>query len=70
MDLVALYAGCEEVDGGSAPFREDLKTALEERGITHFKYLLNTHFHEDHISGLYLSLIHISITSSDANAPR
>lgn len=54
-DCLLLECGGQRmmVDGGSAPFRADLKAALEERGITHFKYLLNTHFHEDHISGLY-----------------
>ena len=54
-DCLLLECGGQRmmIDGGSAPFRENLKTALEERGITHFKYLLNTHFHEDHISGLY-----------------
>ena len=54
-DCLLLECGGQRmmVDGGSAPFREDLKGAMEERGITHFKYLLNTHFHEDHISGLY-----------------
>ena len=41
------------VDGGTASFREDLKQLVESKGIAHFKYLLNTHFHEDHISGLY-----------------
>lgn len=41
------------IDGGSEPYRDRLKAAMDERGITHFKYLLNTHYHEDHISGLY-----------------
>ncbi|NLO84315.1 MAG: MBL fold metallo-hydrolase [Clostridiales bacterium] len=41
------------IDGGSAPFRDPLRMAMEARGITSFKYLLNTHYHEDHIEGLY-----------------
>lgn len=53
-DCLLLECGGEAmmVDGGSAPYREDLRTALEEKGIASFRYLLNTHFHEDHISGL------------------
>ena len=45
-DCLLLECGGQRmmVDGGSAPFRADMKAALEERGITHFKY---------HISGLY-----------------
>ena len=41
------------VDGGSEPYRAYLRDSVRARGITHFKYLLNTHYHEDHISGLY-----------------
>lgn len=54
-DCLLLECGGQSmmVDGGTASFREKLKNALEERGITRLKYLLNTHFHEDHISGLY-----------------
>ena len=53
-DCMLLQCGGEAmmVDGGSEPFREDLKKLVEEKGVTRFKYLLNTHFHEDHISGL------------------
>lgn len=54
-DCLLLECGGEAmmVDGGSAPFRERLRDALREMGVDSFKYLLNTHFHEDHISGLY-----------------
>lgn len=54
-DCLLLECGGERmmVDGGTAPYREKLRDAMREKGISHFKYLLNTHFHEDHISGLY-----------------
>ena len=54
-DCLLLECGGESmmIDGGSEPFREYLKNAVEAKGITQFKYLLNTHYHEDHISGLY-----------------
>lgn len=54
-DCMLLECGgeCMMVDGGSAPYRAYLRDEIASRGITRFKYLLNTHFHEDHISGLY-----------------
>jgi len=54
-DCMLLECGGESmmIDGGTASFRENLQNAIKEKGITQFKYLLNTHFHEDHISGLY-----------------
>lgn len=54
-DCLLLECGGEAmmVDGGSAPYREKLRDAIYEKGLQGFKYLLNTHFHEDHISGLY-----------------
>ncbi len=54
-DCMLLECGGESmmVDGGSAPYRAYLRDEIALRGITRFKYLLNTHFHEDHISGLY-----------------
>lgn len=54
-DCLLLECGGEAmmIDGGSEPYRAYLKAAVEKKGITHFKYLLNTHYHEDHISGLY-----------------
>lgn len=41
------------IDGGANKWREDLRGALESRSISHFKYLVNTHPHDDHIDGLY-----------------
>ena len=54
-DAMLLECGGEAmmVDGGPNPFREDLKNALEKRGYTHFKYFFSTHYHDDHINGLY-----------------
>ncbi len=54
-DCLLLQCGGEAmmVDGGTAPFREDLRDALGQMGVSRFRYLLNTHFHQDHISGLY-----------------
>lgn len=54
-DCLLLECGGESmmVDGGSEPYRAYLRDGVRARGITHFKYLLNTHYHEDHISGLY-----------------
>ena len=54
-DALLLQCGGESmmVDGGPKPFRDPMKAAMEQRGIRHFKYLLNTHSHDDHIDGLY-----------------
>ncbi|MBQ8149219.1 MAG: MBL fold metallo-hydrolase [Clostridia bacterium] len=54
-DAMLLECGGEAMmmDGGPNPFREDLKNALEARGYTHFKYFFSTHYHDDHINGLY-----------------
>lgn len=46
------------VDAGFETYRDDLIPALEELGITEFKYLFNTHFHEDHIGGFYWIMKH------------
>lgn len=53
-DCMLLECGGERmmVDGGSMPYREDLRDAMREMGISHFKYLFNTHYHDDHITGL------------------
>lgn len=54
-DAMLLECGGEAMmmDGGPNPFREDLKNALEARGYKHFKYFFSTHYHDDHINGLY-----------------
>ena len=42
------------VDGGPNPFREPLRIALEARGLKEgMKAILNTHYHDDHINGIY-----------------
>ena len=53
-DCMLLECGGEAmmVDGGSMPYREQLRDAIREKGISHFKYLFNTHYHDDHITGL------------------
>ena len=58
-DALLLQCGGESmmVDGGPKPFRDPMKAAMEQRGIRHFKYLLNTHSHDDHIDGLYYLML-------------
>lgn len=53
-DCMLLECGGEAmmIDGGTGQFREKLRDEITARGISHFKYLLNTHFHEDHVTGL------------------
>ena len=54
-DAMLLSCGGENmlVDGGPGPAREDLRRALEARGLKNgLKYILNTHHHEDHITGI------------------
>lgn len=53
-DCMLLECGGEAmmVDGGTAAYGSDLIAALGEKGIRHFKYLFNTHYHEDHVGGL------------------
>lgn len=53
-DAMLLQAGgeCMMIDGGPFKYREKLRDALYARGIEHFKYLFNTHPHDDHIDGL------------------
>ena len=53
-DCMLLEQGGENmmIDGGPFKYREKLRDALAERGISHFKYLFNTHPHDDHIEGL------------------
>ena len=54
-DCMLLECGGEAmmIDGGTGPYREKLRDAIREKGIETFKYLFNTHFHEDHVTGLY-----------------
>lgn len=54
-DCMLLECGEERmmVDGGADPWREKLRDWLIDRGISHFKYLFNTHPHDDHIDGLW-----------------
>ncbi len=40
------------VDGGPAPFRKDVEEGIRARGVEHLKYMLCTHYHDDHISGI------------------
>ncbi len=54
-DAMLLRCGGESmlVDGGPAPFRADLRDALDARGLRHsLKYILTTHFHDDHLDGV------------------
>ncbi len=53
-DCLLLQCGGESmmVDGGAADYAPQLVEALTRRGVTRFKYLLNTHYHKDHIGGL------------------
>lgn len=44
------------IDGGMLDFGETLKQALADRGVSHVKTMLNTHYHDDHIDGLYYLL--------------
>jgi len=45
------------VDGGTQLFQDQLSQALEERGLRKMRYYLNTHYHEDHIDGLWRLLV-------------
>lgn len=53
-DCMLLQCGGENmmIDGGPYKYRESLRDALADRGVTHFKYLFSTHPHDDHIDGL------------------
>lgn len=53
-DAMLLECGGEAmmVDGGSGQFRDRLFKAVDEAGVTHFKYLFSTHSDNDHIHGL------------------
>lgn len=53
-DAMLLQCGGEAmmVDGGEAGYFKRVKATLEERGITHLKYLYSTHGDGDHVGGL------------------
>ncbi|MBQ2952835.1 MAG: MBL fold metallo-hydrolase [Clostridia bacterium] len=53
-DAILVECGGEAmlIDGGSASWAQDVQQVLEERGLTSFRYFLNTHPHNDHIEGL------------------
>ncbi|MBR5287889.1 MAG: MBL fold metallo-hydrolase [Clostridia bacterium] len=55
-DAMLLRCGGESmmVDGGPKPYREQLRDALAARGLERsMKYFFSTHYHDDHIDGLY-----------------
>ena len=53
-DCMLIECGGEAmmVDGGTAAYGEELIHAMHELGVEEFKYLFNTHYHEDHAGGL------------------
>lgn len=53
-DAILVECGGENMllDGGDSSFAQALKWDLESRGLTSFRYFLNTHPHNDHIEGL------------------
>lgn len=53
-DAILVECGGENmlIDGGDASWSEALRSDLQKRGLTRFRYFLNTHPHNDHIEGL------------------
>ncbi|MBQ8202066.1 MAG: MBL fold metallo-hydrolase [Clostridia bacterium] len=53
-DAILVECGGEAmlIDGGDASWSEAVRSDLEKRGLTDFKYFLNTHPHNDHVEGL------------------
>lgn len=53
-DAILVECGGEAmlIDGGDASWSQALRHDLEARGLTAFRYFLNTHPHNDHIEGL------------------
>lgn len=53
-DAILVECGGEAmlIDGGDASWAQALRSDLETRGLTAFRYFLNTHPHNDHIEGL------------------
>lgn len=54
-DALLVECGGERllVDGGPSALYHHLTGTLEAHGITELDYMLNTHYHDDHINGLY-----------------
>lgn len=65
-DCMLLEAGGEAmmIDGGANKWRENIRDALAARGISHLKYIYNTHPHDDHIDGLY-RLMQYGVTADE-----
>ena len=65
-DAMLLTCGGESllVDGGPQPFRDMLRRRLAEAGYMHLDTVLNTHYHDDHIDGLY-SLFQSGFTAGE-----
>ncbi len=53
-DAILVECGGEAmlIDGGDASWAAAVQHDLEKRGLTDFRYFLNTHPHHDHIEGL------------------
>lgn len=53
-DAILVECGGEAmlIDGGDASWATAVQHDLEKRGLTEFRYFLNTHPHNDHIEGL------------------
>lgn len=53
-DAILVECGGEAmlIDGGDASWAQAVQHDLEKRGLTAFRYFLNTHPHNDHIEGL------------------
>ncbi|MDO4484907.1 MAG: MBL fold metallo-hydrolase, partial [Clostridia bacterium] len=56
------------IDGGSAQYASKLINYMKSRGITHFKYLFNTHPHNDHVQGLY-KMVEAGFTADEFLSP-
>ncbi len=54
-DALLVECGDEKmlVDGGPSALYHQLTGTLEAHGVTELTYMLNTHYHDDHINGLY-----------------
>ena len=65
-DAMLLESGGETllVDGGPWGFREHVRRRLAEMGHLHLDTVLNTHYHDDHIDGLY-SLFQSGFTAGE-----